>query len=408
MKTAIIENISLDKKEYIYWEDKNIELSFSVKFNKEKAIKNIRIEYWVIFQSYAGDGFDHTHFVKLWEKVLREKFTSYNFETISFKEYIPILYGNITTNLVWLIPYIKIIVDVDWSLFDINEIIKPKIVYSISDCHKYHSKIFDSSFENASDEYVNLNIYNFWPIFSVLKPIFKWDLVKKSIINKLIKKNTLLRYYHFFLLSNLTKQAYYLAIILLISLVILNILPIKIDWLKEISNYMFIFLLGVIFIVFLLKLVFPYYLKKKILTVELNTNLLNFRDKLEKWILTLWDIFKKFKINVSENVSYQLDVYLICYVQTYHKRSTWSGKNRRVETIRDVSQFCGIKVFDIKNTGTVDLFSKPIERNYKQILEKMPSSFIDWFNSNKIYYKLEIDFVSKDLPDFHNSIYVKI
>ena len=278
MKTAEILNIHMDKDVYFYWEDKNIKLSFNIKFNKDKNIKHIKIEYWIIFNSLDPSWFSHEHFEKFKTKILKEQFKSQKEENIRFQVDIPIDYWYIKKYPVEIKPYIKIFIDVDWSLFDIEKIIFPEIKYNLPDLINYEEKIkykkkwniitdeiieedeiteedeiieklqnsnniqnkiiYEKNYEdkyNQKDKeekidftkpdfdrskYTDLDIYNFWILnylFRKFLPIYtKWDLIKTEILKDLKRDNTIFKIYNNFLLSKIVRIFYYLSFIIVI------------------------------------------------------------------------------------------------------------------------------------------------------------------------------------------------
>lgn len=155
-----ITNIKTDKEKYIFWEDKEIKISFEViSHDKEYKLNSVNIEYWIQY---------HPDWNSWWRKNQNIKISQnesfYSWESKKYSYNIPIEYPNLKIwkyDYLWLNVknYIKIIADIKLNLFDCKKEYFPNII--------------------LKEENINTLPYNEWDIIS------KWALDLYEQIEKL-------------------------------------------------------------------------------------------------------------------------------------------------------------------------------------------------------------------------------
>lgn len=155
-----ITNIKTDKEKYIFWEDKEIKLSFEViSHDKEYKLNSVNIEYWI---QYYLDW--NTWWRKSKNITISQDESFYRWESKKYSYSIPIEYPNLKIweyDYLWLNVknYIKIIADIKLNPFDCKKEYFPNIT--------------------LKEESINTLPYNEWDIIS------KWALDLYEQIEKL-------------------------------------------------------------------------------------------------------------------------------------------------------------------------------------------------------------------------------
>lgn len=408
-----IKNVSFDKTSYIYWDDKDINLKFKVYFPLEKTIKNIRIEYWYKFNSKVSS-YSWVHTLEEKSITLKENFTSYIWQEESFSLKIPILFPYFDLKKVSSKSFIRIIVDVDWSLFDIKKDYYPDIKYSFDDVENISFiespiKEYKSNFDNYENNHFCLNKLSFISIVNFLK-LKKYigcsDYISKDVLNSILSKNIYLNFVfnllNLFIYSLLAKASVIVTIILFLP---------TITWIyNNISLYVFIWSTLFILLTLFLTWSFRYFIWKSIFKIKYNPDLSiseKIANNLKNNNFSLDDIFYEFFIKIPWMHKWNFSWYIEWYLQTYHKETRSSWKSRSTVTVYDISMFSRLKIFDIDWKWEVIKSSiRTIENNYREYCDKKISSRdIKW---NKVFYKLVIKFDSDYLPDFSNKIEIKL
>jgi len=144
-----IKNVKLDKEKYIYWIDKNINLSFELYSDKNETIKNIYIYYWYNF---------------LLNTVFKDKFIEKNISISSWdsKEFsfvIPVKFFNFNDWQIKVENYINISVYSGLFGSKIKEKILPNIIFDEKAYDFSNLFLTENILDSSSLEYEDNNEY---------------------------------------------------------------------------------------------------------------------------------------------------------------------------------------------------------------------------------------------------------
>jgi len=406
-----IKNVKLDKEKYVYWIDKNINLSFELYSDKDQTIKNIYIYYWYDF---------------LLNTVFKDKFIEKNISISSWdsKEFsfvIPIKFFNFNDWQIKVENYINISVYSDLFGSKIRKSLSPNItfdekLYDFSNLFLTENILDTYSLEYKDDNTKEYNIsskLNNTEDFILIKRKFKgvliWfltyfnyfseylneDYIHKDIYNKL-KENIIVNLFDKLINSKIYCFIYkYIYILFFMG----------ISWIDiTINDYSFIFYLlifiSLLFIWFsrLLEKLFHYELKKSFYDIkQLSSDNIknNIEQKLISWSLKITDIFDNFSLKLNDsNIDYNFTIFLSLNIWTY-TYTIWTNNSKKVYLN---SKVYSIELFNYAWKGYFDLSKiHLLENNYNKLSGILPKS-----NTNpktKVYYTLAYKCKSKHIPD---------
>lgn len=376
-----IENIKFDKEEYIFWEDKEMKISFElVSDDKEYKLNSVNVNYWgIVYIDWEEN-----------EKILSSVILLDNFEMLSndikkFDYLIPIKYPNINKtkvsdidienddeydNLAEIKNYIWINVDIKLNPFDCNEKIFPSIKYEWKN-YKYIKEE-----NNIKNDDSNINIW-----------FFEEEFVSKDLYNYLLINNKYFKYIDF--LRRFLKNKLY--VLLFIILFIGIIYFIKWYFSNFINNFwwLIIFFSIITVVYFFLAIgTIIIWIKTSIIDIEFNNEKM-LKDKIENNNIQISDIFKKFIINYKWKYSCRFNLYIECFLHVIK----WEWKKEK-------NYYTKINSYDIwsykwENISLNNIISKCDEFN--SIFKISPSKLL----GEKIIlnYKIKYNFYSDEIFD---------
>lgn len=441
MWNIILNKVKFDKEEYIFWEDKNMLLTFQIKNNSEKhyKIKQVRVIYWYIF------------YWKKWEKekeenkiIIKNNFLLNKKQTLDFSKSISIIFPNIDWKVSWLRNYIIIEIDKDWSLLDINKKIKLKISLSGNLKEKYKPKNnLLNDYYDEENYYKDDDKVSFFDIFKDLKQkdelILKskekhfwyeivklWtfsrftfseelrdDFLKKSVYEEIKNKYFFIKMVDYLLKNNFFRKSdiylYFITILVLIVFIIVDyIFDFNSNLGKEylyknrytILLTIFIFTFFITLFKSIIELVYRKKIRDFFYRVKLNDNKI-IRNNIETWKINPSSFFNYFEILEWWNIDYQYNFVLDCYIKSWHTEYQYNWDNQKNKVIvYDKSLVYSINlwswtwkwifIFNSLDTKS-DLL---IDYNYFNI------PFLEKGNS-RIYYEFKYEFTSDYLPDMY-------
>ena len=420
-----ITNITLDKEDYLYWIDKNINLSFKLEAdNPNQEVEEVYIDYW--FNIIC----DWKKKVKANNRIVIDKDVTLNIE----KQYnisIPIIIPNNKWNYTKIKNYIYIKLDIPY----LKEKINIKISFSPEEYKKLGiEKVINYKNYKFNDLFINNDEKNFNNNFSLksenkilLKTRFEWllfdsqeeDYINLDILNKLKENSLKIRFIYFLLNSKIYRTIYkYIILIPIFFFVFILILPLLKNFsiiysfpLNDIIwNWLVIsFLLCILILLFskIIEKVYQSLLYKNVYNIKFNSfndisN--NINNKLKSWTLGVYDIFKKFDIErMNIPIDYKFSVRLDTYLESFEW--TWRNVKQVVDKLYWIELFNDQwnKLFDINN---IKLVNNDYFKINNILLPVLNEWWIEW--TTKIYYKLAIDFKSSYLPNYKNALSVSI
>lgn len=430
-----ITDIILDKKSYLYWIDKNINISFKLKSdnNEHQKVKEIYIYYW--FNVFWKED---KHFIYS-NKIVLDNQTTVNNE-INYSTSIPIVIPNIKASSTKIENFIYIQI----NNLNIKEELKTKIYFSVKKYEKNWIKniinygwisnyIMSKQFENESesdiekkmnelsnidDNYNKLSNYN----KIALKTKFKWfsflffnsdnflkqeDYIDKEILNNILQKSLFAKISHYLLNSPIYWIIYkYFFIPPVVFFLLIFIFPLNnIIWM-----WLWIsFILSLFIFIFskLIEKIYKKFILKNMYDIKLHSSKTisnNINNKLKTWKLDISDIFSKFEIiNTNNPIDYILSIRLDTYLQSYEW--TWKYVTQLKDNLHWIELFNSSwkKIFNINDI-------KILENDYSKIFEILVPIFQCWWVNwvSKIYYKLVINFESSYLPNYKKELNINI
>lgn len=403
-------NINLDKDEYIYWEDKEINVKFDI-ISDEKSFKlnSIIIKYWVIIYlswnkflneikskllvendniSWISQSYEFTIPIKypnIWDKQLLENFdeekdeNEYNFDWYIYNDDIK------------LKNYIEIIVDKWFSIFDCRREIYPKVYYDFFiDTNNliWKEKLFDSEIYQNNTDYINI-----W-----------FDIKKKEYITKdfyaFLKNNYKSFRYIDFIRINL-KYIIYIYLLLISISIIFIILWEKWIIFNNITNTFWLIFFWINIIVFFIFV----YIKYSIITIKKNIINIKFKDKknieqaiLQKDNISTKDLYEEIWINYDWKYNCKINIYMNCILRIINKERIWK-KAKLVEYNKTINLY-ELWNYEWKNLNLkkINNFQFDKKNNIIPIKDFWKTPMLKkWYWRAKIIYKFFYKFESPEL-----------
>ena len=426
-----ITDIISDKKIYLYWIDKNINLSFKLKSDNKKdlKIKEVYIYYWFnVICSWDK------HTIKSEKKSLDKNIILEKNWEKKYNVSIPITIPNNK----WYSTEIENFLYIKISNPNQKEKIKPKILFSVKKYEKskiynlenyswLNNYILSDNFENESendiekqinehsnidDDYSQSEWYDKISLKTSFEWLFSWyfsitdllpeDYVDDDILNNIKNKSKLFRVANFLLNSEKYWLIYkYIIIAPIIFIVPFFLFPQNyIIWFSFLISFLWfisIFYFSKIIERNYRKILYRNLFDIKLLSSELISN--NINNKLKIWNLNINDIFEKFEININHSIDYMFSIRLDSYVQSY----SWSWKH----VIHETDKTYWIELFhnqwnQIFNINNIKLVKNNYHKLYDILLPTFNKWILNWFN--KIYYKIAINFESSYLPKYEKEL----
>ena len=420
-----ITNITLDKEKYLYWIDKNINLSFKLETDhSDQEVEEVYINYWFNIICDWKKKVKANNRISIAKDIILNIEKQYN---ISIPIIIPNSKWNYSKikNFIYIkldIPYLKKKVDVKVS-FSPEEYNKLGIKKVIS----YKNYKFNDLFVDDDEKNINSTLSLKSENKILLKTKFEWllfdfqdeDYINIEILNKLKKNSFKIRFIYFLLNSKIYRTVYkYIILIPIFFFIFILILPLIKNFsiiysfpLNDIIwNWLVIsFLLCILIILFskIIEKVYQSSLYKNVYNIKFNSfndisN--NINNKLKSWRLNIYDIFQTFdieRINIpfDYKFSLRLDSYLESFEWTWRDVKKVTDKLYWIELFNEQWN----KVFDVNN---IKLVNNDYSKINDILLPVLNEWWIEWVT--KIYYKLSIDFKSSYLPNYKNTLSVNI
>ena len=420
-----ITNITLDKEKYLYWIDKNINLSFKLETDhSDQEVEEVYINYWFNIICDWKKKVKANNRISIAKDIILNIEKQYN---ISIPIIIPNSKWNYSKikNFIYIkldIPYLKKKVDVKVS-FSPEEYNKLGIKKVIS----YKNYKFNDLFVDDDEKNINSTLSLKSENKILLKTKFEWllfdfqdeDYINIEILNKLKKNSFKIRFIYFLLNSKIYRTVYkYIILIPIFFFIFILILPLIKNFsiiysfpLNDIIwNWLVIsFLLCILIILFskIIEKVYQSSLYKNVYNIKFNSfndisN--NINNKLKSWRLNIYDIFQTFdieRINIpfDYKFSLRLDSYLESFEWTWRDVKKVTDKLYWIELFNEQWN----KVFDVNN---IKLVNNDYSKINDILLPVLNEWWIEWVT--KIYYKLSIDFKSLYLPNYKNTLSVNI
>lgn len=409
-------NINLDKDEYIYWEDKEINVKFDV-ISDEKSFKlnSIIIKYGVIIYlswkkflneteskllvenvniSWISQNFQFTIPIKypnIWDKQLVEFFDEEKKEDEYEGEVEDNFESYIFNSDINLKNYIEIVVDKWFSLFDCKKEIYPK-VYSEFDINTNHLTLKDDLF-NSEDYKNNIDYINIW--FDVKKK----EYISKDFYNHLNNNYKSFRYFDF--IRNNFKYLVSTYIVMALIFISFLFLSEKLIISKSFFNNFGLIFFGINIIGFILYV----YIKRGIRTIKDTVINIKFKDKKnikqslkDKDNISIKDIYEEIWINYDWKYNCKINLYMSSILRLTNKEKT--GKNSKFVEYNKTINLYELWNYEWRNLSLKKIinFQSDKKNNIIPIKDFWKTSMLKfWYWSAKIIYKFFYKFESSEL-----------
>ncbi len=333
--TLKIENLRLDKEQYIFWKDKEMKVSFNLSSNdnNESKINDIKIIYWVwVYISWKESIYTNKEFI------LKDNFSINSFDSEIFHCIIPIQYPNIDAslnnndslkkikefydrnkkythninyNISELKNYIKIITDVQWSFLDCKEEIFPVVTYVKNEI-QYENNIKWLSNKNKSDA------INIW--------LANDCFVSKSFYEYIINNYKIVKFIDFLK----RKIKINIKIFTTDSFIIIFLPLFVIIWIIIMLNslYLWIVIMALVFSLLWIILFITLQIKKikeSIIDIKFNDSEI-IKNAIKTSSLKLSDIFKNVNINYTWIYICNFEIHVDYFLQIFNH--CWTGRHR--------------------------------------------------------------------------------
>jgi len=386
-----IKNIKTDKEKYIFWEDKNISLTFElVSDNKDYNLNSVFIKYWYQILKGKSKIFNKTEIIYLEETLFINWWNTKTFSCI-----LPIVMPNSYNDdledydIIKIKNFIEIVADIKLNPIDCKKTYYPNIELIElvdNDFYNMDSFKFDESIVKKDDpSYVKISNWIFW--------IWQ-DYVNIDFYNFLLEKYNLFRFFKIFNIKILT-----------IIFIILFVLVISVEYFKE-YFFILLFLFGFIYIPILsIKNNLIRKISKDIINIRFkNTNFIN--DSLKNKTLKFKDIFEDVGINYYWKYNCSFSSNLSCVLKINIKE--WKHTRTYEQDIFSLILW--------KYSWDNFSMNNIILNDNINILEKI---FIEPWNLNKrsffslstnnyeIIYKINYSFLSPDLINRNWELIIK-
>jgi len=422
-----IKNVKLDKEKYVYWIDKNINLSFELYSDKNETIKEIDICYWYDF---FWNNQKHNAFQ---DKIVEENKIISEWIPEKFSFTIPIRFFNFWA--IKIINYINIIIKNSLFSLKIKEELLPNIIFDEKSYNFTNFSLFDNkrkilfseedknctSWDYMSNKLkiankIKENSEDFILIKRQFKGLFYWsessiaesdknsgDYIHKNIYNKL-KEDIIVNIFDKLVNSKIYHFIYkYMYILFIFDIINVytnnNIFNFSVDYLGYYYSILMSFfniLLPISFILFskLLEMIFNSRIDNSFYDIEENKTEdigNNIEHNLLNWNLKLTDIFNKFNLKIKDSsIEYTFSLFLILNVGTYYRN--WNSYPSVYWSVYN------IELFNYVWKGYFDLSKiNLLENNYNKLSGILPES--NTKPEAKVYYTLAYKCKSKHIPD---------
>lgn len=434
-----ITNILLDKNKYLYWIDKNINITLFIKSDKNEFLSKNIVVFWKKIDWKVNELLETKYNIfseiLLIDDIKLEKWIKHKIEIL-----IPIKLFNFYWKNLIIKNFIKIQLWKWFWFYKINKEINPNIILENNNVDnliidKYNNNIIEedtkNNFESVDQnnlfikkrkkKQLNENFINpkrFFSWFFLWKSLREeWvndaDYIHKDIFKKINNNSLIIKFIWFLINSKIYNFIYkymmllpvfYIIFIIIIAL-LHNVIPKHITNLFIVDNWwdrFFIILwITLLFIILsmMISFLYSYLLSRSTYKFKFQTKVdieQNFSSKLKWWNILITDILKYFKLTDNiYNMDYNVELWLSLYVFRSFS-SPWSELGR----IKFNDRILYINLFSKEDKWLFNLNDIKLNKNnYEELESLLPNTF--WMDLANIYYELNFTFTSNYLPDIN-------